>query len=176
MDVLAHGLWTNVMYKLIPETRNNKKTTWWGIFFGVFPDLVAFTPVFAYIFYRGIFLHTWIRFAPPEDTNQTIPLDQLTHHLYNFSHSLVIWLIVFVLVWLLFRKTPWVLLGWALHICIDIFSHSSQFFPTPFLFPISKFYVNGIPWAEPVFMIVNYSALVLLYIFLIPRIKRKFSV
>jgi hypothetical protein len=175
MDILAHSLWTNLMYKAIPETRKDKKTTWWGIFFGIFPDLVAFTPVFAYIFYRGIFLHQWIRFAPPEDSSQVIPLDQLTHHLYSFSHSLVIWAAVFGITWLVLKKLPWPLLGWALHICIDIFSHSSQFYPTPFLFPLSKFHVNGWPWADPWFIIINYGSLLIVYILIVPRLKKKFN-
>jgi hypothetical protein len=62
-----------------------------------------------------------------------------------------------------------------LHICIDIFSHSSAFFPTPFLFPVSNFYVNGHPWSHPTFMVINYGLLILLYLFVIPRLKQKFS-
>lgn len=163
------------MYKVIPQTRGNRRTTWWGIFWGVFPDIWAFTPVFGYFFYEAIFLHLPFRFENPQDTVQHLPLDGLTHHLYQLSHSLVIWAVVFGLTWVTIKKMPWPLLGWALHICIDIFSHSSKFFPTPFLFPISKFYVNGWAWASPVFMIVNYSLLLLLYLFLVPKLKSKFS-
>jgi len=175
MDILAHGLWTNILYKTIPATRQEQNTTGWGIFFGIFPDLAAFTPVFVFIFYRAIFLGQKLAFVRPEDGNEGIPLSDLTHTLYNFSHSLVIWVVVFGISWLILRKVPWVLLGWALHICIDIFSHSSQFFPTPFLFPISKFFINGWSWGEPVFMAVNYGLLIILYIFVVPKLKRRFS-
>jgi len=173
MDILAHGLWTNVMYKVIPNTQKDRKITRWGIFFGIFPDLFAFTPVFTDVFFRLIFFGQRLHFGPPEDNGQTIPLDNLTHHLYNLSHSLVVWALVFALAWLIFRRLPWVLLGWALHICIDIFSHNSHFFATPFLWPISNFHVEGWSWGSPVFMIVNYSLLLILYIFLVPRLKSK---
>lgn len=175
MDIFAHGLWTNVLYKAIPQTRKDKKTTFWGIFFGIFPDLVAFTPVFAYIFFEALFRHHRLMFASPQDATGPIPLEGLTHHLYELSHSLVIWAAAFGLTWLVIKKIPWPLLGWALHICIDIFSHSSKFFPTPFLFPVSDFYVNGWAWAEPVFMSVNYGLLLILYFFVIPGLKKKFS-
>lgn len=173
MDIFAHGLWTNVMYKAIPATRADKKTTWWGIFLGIFPDLWAFTPVFVYIFFEAIFKHHTFRFVSPQDSPGPLPLDSLTHHLYNLSHSLVVWLIIFGLTWLIIKKFPWPLLGWALHIGIDIFSHSSKFYPTPFLWPISSFHVNGWAWADPVFMLVNYGALLVLYLFLVPKLKRK---
>src|SRR5258708_4895758 len=99
MDILAHGLWTNIMYKVIPATKANKKTTYWGIFFGIFPDLWAFTPVFVYIFYNWIFHGQKFHFARPEDGG-IIPLSSLTHHLYSLSHSLVIWAVVFIIFWL----------------------------------------------------------------------------
>jgi hypothetical protein len=173
MDIFAHGLWTNVLYKAVPQTRNNKKTTFWGIFFGIFPDLWAFTPVFTYFIYEAIVLRQRPHFASPQDSPIPLPLNGLTHNLYNFSHSLVIWAVVFLFVWAVSKKLPWVLLGWALHVCIDIFSHSSKFYPTPFLFPISKFHVNGWPWASSVFMIVNYSLLLILYLFVVPRLRQK---
>lgn len=175
MDILAHGLWANIIYKAIPETRGDRKTTNWGIFFGIFPDLSAFTPVFAYIFYQTVFLGQKLALVRPEDNGQAIPLSSLTHNLYNFSHSLIIWGVVFLLAWLVFKKLPWVLFGWGLHIGLDIFSHSSKFFPTPFLFPFSKFTINGWSWAEPVFMLVNYGLLLILYLFLVPKLKQKLS-
>ncbi len=173
MDVLAHGLWTNVMYKLIPETKNNKHTTYWGVFFGIFPDIVAFSPLWFYILYNLVINHHTFKLVRPEDNGPAFPLETLTSQLYNFSHSLVIWAVIFAITWLIIKRLPWVLLGWALHIGIDIFSHSSQFYPTPFLFPISKFHINGHPWAELKFMVVNYGTLLILYVFLIPKWRKK---
>ena len=162
------------MYKVIPTTRANKKMTYWGVFFGVFPDIFAFTPVWLYIFYV-FFTGKGFRFSNPEDNGGHIPLDSLTHHLYNFSHSLIVWAVVFGITWLILRRMPWVLLGWALHIGIDIFSHSTKFFPTPFLWPVSNFHVNGYSWGTPIFMTINYGVLLILYIFLVPKLRQKFS-
>jgi len=175
MDILAHGLWTNVLYKVMPKTRRDRTTTNWGIFFGIFPDLFAFTPVFAYTIYSYLFLHRKFLLVHPEDSPRAIPLHDLTDQLYRFSHSLIIWAVAFILIWVFIKRFPWALLGWALHICIDIFSHSSKFFPTPFLFPISNFHINGHPWSHPTFMIINYGLLVILYLFVIPRLKQKFT-
>lgn len=162
------------MYKAIPSTRNEPRTTYWGIFFGIFPDILAFTPFWAYIFYNFLILRRKFEFVSPED-NGHIPWEGLTGSLYNLSHSLVVWAVIFIVVWLILKKIPWMLLGWALHIGIDIFSHSNQFFPTPFLWPVSKFHVNAVSWAGPVFMIVNYGALLLLYLFVVPRLKKLVS-
>src|SRR4051812_8308235 len=118
MDVLAHSLWTNVMYEMIPQTKSQKKMTRWGIFFGVFPDIVAFTPIWVYVFYDWIFRGHLFKFARPEDGG-AFPLENLTSHLYQFSHSLVIWAVVVIITWIIIRKFPLVLLGWALHIGID---------------------------------------------------------
>jgi hypothetical protein len=161
------------MYKLIPETKNRKRMTYWGVFFGIFPDILAFTPLWIYIFYNAFIRHQGFRFLSPEDNAPAFPLDRLTHGLYNISHSLVIWGVVFAVTWVLIKRVPWVLLGWALHICIDIFSHNSRFYPTPFLFPISNFHINGYPWSETKFMIINYGALLILYLFIIPKLIKK---
>ncbi len=170
MDVLAHGLWTNIMYKVIPDTRNNRKLTYWGIAFGILPDLVAFTPIFIYGIYSSIFLHQRFWSGPP---GSETPFYQYAVEAYNYSHSLVIWTAVLFVVWLLMRKFPWIMLGWALHILIDIFSHTDQYFATPFLFPISRFKISLISWGHPVFMAINYSLLIILYAWLIPKLINK---
>jgi hypothetical protein len=170
MDVLAHGLWTNIMYKVIPKTRNDRKTTYWGIAFGVLPDLASFTPVFIFAFYEAIFKGRQLFAGPPTNDN---PMFQYAVESYNFTHSFVIWLAVTVLVWLIVRKFPWILLGWVLHIVIDIFSHTEAFFATPFLFPISGFKISAVSWAHPIFMTINYGLLIILYVFFIPRITKR---
>ena len=106
----------------------------------------------------------------PDMENNVLPcIPQYVYQLYNFSHSLIIFGAIFVLVWLILRR-PWLpLLGWGLHIVIDIFSHNNMFFPTPFLFPISDFRVNATSWANPVFMAANYSILVLVYLIMYIR-------
>ena len=172
MDILAHGLWTNVMYKAIPETRNNRKLTYWGIAFGLLPDLVSFTPVFIYGLYALIFKHQAFFAGPPGPDN---PFFNYAVQSYNYTHSIVIWLAATILLWIILKKFPIIMLGWALHIFIDIFSHTEAFFATPFLFPISGFKISIVSWAHPVFMLINYSLLIILYLFVIPKIAKRTS-
>jgi hypothetical protein len=46
---------------------------------------------------------------------------------------------------------------------LDIFTHDIQFFPTPFLWPISDFHVNGHMWGTPEIFIPNVMVLAGLY-------------
>ena len=63
--------------------------------------------------------------------------------------------------------------AWGLHITMDIFTHPNNFFPTPFLWPVSDAHVNGIAWGEAVIFFPNLLLLALLYAwFLLTRKKR----
>jgi uncharacterized SAM-binding protein YcdF (DUF218 family) len=50
---------------------------------------------------------------------------------------------------------------------MDIPTHTSDFFPTHFLYPLSNVHVNGMSWGSPWFMLLNYSGLLIIYGFLI---------
>lgn len=171
MDILAHGLWTNVLFRALPKTGQDKKTTRWGIFFGVAPDLVAFGPLFLLGFYDSLFRGEPFLAGP--GTMDNSPIWHLTLNLYNFTHSLVILGIVLLFFYFIRKKFSWPLLGWALHVSVDIFSHTSQFFATPFLFPVSSFKISVISWADPRFMLINYSLLLIFYWLVVPRLKQK---
>jgi hypothetical protein len=94
---------------------------------------------------------------------------------YNYTHSLIFFLVVLAIVLIARKgKVYWPMFGWLLHILIDIPTHRG-FYETPFLFPLSGFrFTHGISWGHPVFMIINYSALILVYlgIFLVSRKKK----
>ena len=93
--------------------------------------------------------------------------------LYQFSHSLVIFVAVFGIVWLIRHEPSWVMLGWPLHILIDIPTHTTRFFATPFLWPISSYQFDGISWGQRWFLILNYSALASAYLYLLIRRLRQ---
>lgn len=169
MDVLAHGLWTNVMYKAIPSTRNSGKIILWGILFGMLPDIVSFTPVILVRLYNIIFANAPATFLT--NVFHTYKFSDYAIISYSYTHSILIWLLVVLLIWAMIKKFPWILLGWGLHVAIDIFSHTTDFFAVPFLFPISDFQISAISWAHPGFMIVNYFLLLFVYLILLPRLK-----
>ncbi|MDO8664161.1 MAG: hypothetical protein Q7K44_01235 [Candidatus Liptonbacteria bacterium] len=118
MDILSHGLWAGAATKSINLKRRKSLNVWLTAFWGVFPDLFAFTIPFIWLFFN--LLSGNINFsdihrptgAEPENkllfgngnTEQTqSSIAYLTSSLYNISHSLFIFLLIFGLV-ILIRK------------------------------------------------------------------------
>jgi hypothetical protein len=175
MDILAHMLWTNYgnrrANKLLEKKKKSPINIWWTTFWGVFPDLFAFgIPLIIAIF---LFMFNGDFSVFPSIHGSAS--DGLSMNLYHFSHSLIIWVFVFGIVWFIFKHPRLELLGWLLHILIDIPSHAADFYPTPFLFPISNYhFTHGISWRNPWFMIINYSLLIIVSIcFYISKKNRK---
>jgi hypothetical protein len=157
MDIFAHGFWS---YFLFYKDRNK----FLAILFGVLPDLLSFGILFL------ANLPTFLTSKPGPPDISTIP--QYVHISYNLTHSLIIAFIVILLVYIITKKFHYFLLTWPLHIFIDIFTHTKEFFPTPFLYPISNFKLNGISWANPTFMAINYSLILLAIIYIIWKKKK----
>lgn len=170
MDVLAHMLWTNYGARIGNKKLEKEKKPLiklaWATFWGVFPDLFAFTIPFCIAIFNLIFKGQSL--ASLKDHHGLASGFDIASFLYQFSHSIVIWAVVFSVVWFLCKRPRLALLGWALHILIDIPSHAATFYPTPFLFPISDFrFTHGVPWSNMWYMIINYSLLLIasLYFF-----------
>ncbi len=168
MDILAHMLWANYgaqagNLKLKKEKKPLINLTW-VTFWSVFPDLFAFAiPIVIAI--PAIIMNGF---------NLTRPdMFGLPATLYQYSHSLVLWAIIFIFVWILAKRPRLELLGWLLHILIDIPSHSATFYPTPFLFPISEYrFKDGISWSNTTFMIINYSLLLIVSLYIFRKNKK----
>lgn len=194
MDVFAHTLWTNAVFHY--KYHQQRKMRYLAAFFGVIPDLLGFTPLFVYLILSGRFFGE-DRFPFADTSHWSFGFAEQA---YNFTHSLVIFAVGFIIVhfalnfllsserrsawqaklspnrdpskigWIVF----WPMLGWALHILIDIPTHP-DFYSTPFLFPLSGFKNHyGVSWGHPVFMAINYSMLVLVYFRIYYYQKRKF--
>lgn len=179
MDILAHGLWTAAATKAVNEKTKNPLNVLAATFWGVFPDLFAFGIPFLwtiYILFTGeMRLSDWP--APAHDI-EPVPYTnlqplQLASSLYNLSHSLIVFALIFGFVILITRKLPRELFGWLLHILIDIPTHSYKLFPTPILWPLSSYkFLYGFSWGQAWFQIINYSALAFVYL-LLWRSKKK---
>ncbi len=250
MDILSHGLWAAAAAKAYnlactgrrsatpvygrTTVRPYKLNTWFTAWWGVFPDLFAFTIPFAWLILGPLFGDQVPRLDPPDSGEPPLTDSHWVFHLastlYNYSHSLIISSLLFAAVWLFQmyrlrerrlavgkpsaarasmvppiasgdrageaervptlvgttrvshtdnlsdaerpRRFPYELLGWLLHILIDIPTHSYSFYPTPFLWPISQYKFDGISWGTPWFMIVNYSSLAISYLVLWWKGKR----
>jgi len=172
MDIFSHGLWAgaaaqagNVSEKAQGFTKR-RISVWWTVVWGVFPDLFAFTIPFMWIMWQTITGQaSFGEFRPPHEPAQpnSFPMFALASSLYNISHSVIIFFLLFGVVFFIFKRPVWEMMGALIHILSDIPTHSYSFFPTPFLWPLSDFKVNGISWGTPWFMVLNYSAIVLVY-------------
>jgi hypothetical protein len=159
------------MYKSVPDVKNNRRIVFWGVILGILPDFISFVPVMLVRFIEIIRGNVEATFLT--DAYYTYAFADYGIISYNYTHSILIWLLATLLIWAGLKKFPWILLGWGLHIVIDIFSHTTDFFATPFLFPFSNFQISVVNWSHPIFMLVNYALLLVLYIFFIPRTKAR---
>ena len=64
--------------------------------------------------------------------------------LYPAGHSLMVFLVVFGTATILARRIVFEMLGWLMHILIDIPTHSFSYYATRFLWPISDYRIDGI--------------------------------
>ncbi len=153
MDTLSHGLYGGIAFG-----RKTKVSYWKSFFFGVAPDLFSF----------GIFtVATVLGLVAGPDWGAGTPdpsaIPTYVHHLYNVTHSFITAAVVIGLVWFIIKRMPVEMFAWPLHIIVDIPTHSSAFFPTPFLWPFLDYRFDGISWSNPYIFIPNVALLVVLY-------------
>lgn len=180
MDILSHGLWAAVGAKAInKKSPAQKVNVWLATFWGMFPDLFAFVPAFVLLFIARL-QGKVIPFGRPQGSigdMSSNPIFGVSLYLYNYSHSLVIFIAVVALVFIANyffltprfgrRLIPWEMGGWAFHILCDIPTHTTQFFPTPIFWPISSWhFVHGFSWGQPWFMVLNYGLLLVVWLYL----------
>jgi hypothetical protein len=156
MDFFAHLLWSGIIFV--------DSNLILGCLCGVLPDLAAFLP--------DLFRprRNRIDWRSPEGRQAfvTSPQYERSLRVYSWTHSLVVWGIAIgigTIIWgIVGGAYPWFLFGGVIHICIDIPTHSKDFYAPAFLTPLSKVRVNGYPWANKWFMIINYASIVLFII------------
>lgn len=153
MDIISHGLWGGVAFG-----RKNRRNFLLAFAIGMLPDIFSFGTLWLANILGLYQRPDWSQGPPPMDN-----IPPFVSHLYNATHSLIIFLAVFLIIWAVRKKPFWLLGAWGLHILIDIPSHSFKFFATPFLWPVSDFKVNGIQWGNPVIYIPNLILLAIFY-------------
>ena len=156
MEIVAHGLWAAAAAVAARRSARIRLRLAWTVWWGVFPDVLAFGP--------SIVAGLWLRLAGGPDA-----VHRHVHFglpLYPAGHSLIVFLLVFGVVSLLARRVVFEMLGWLLHILIDIPTHSLRYYATRFLWPVSGFRVDGVAWWTPWFWVATYVALLAVYILL----------
>ena len=153
MDILSHGLWGGIAFG-----RGNRPSFWLAFVLGMAPDLLSFGILYGAV---GLGLADPPDFSHGTPPESTIP--QYVHHLYNVTHSFLVFLLVFVLAWRLRGRALWELAAWGLHVLVDVPTHSYAFFPTPVLWPLSNWKFDGWQWMTPVIIVSNYVLLAVCY-------------
>jgi len=171
MDIFAHGLWAGAGAKALNKRDGKRHVSVWAmVLWGMFPDLFAFSIPFIWLVWGLVFGHIdFSQFAghrpPLAEPGQmdSVWALQISNYLYNISHSLVIFSVVFFGVWAYFKQARLELFGWLIHILMDVPTHTYAFFPTPVFWPLFGWKFNGISWGQPWFMVLNYSLILLAY-------------
>jgi hypothetical protein len=171
MDILAHGLWATAGAIGLRRKTQVATSLGWAAFWGVFPDLFSFTiPATVRIWW--LLTGATRSLLPDPHGPQHF---QFVWQLYHCSHSLVVFGLAFGLVWVFARRPVFSMLGWLLHIAVDIFTHRG-IFATHFLWPLSSFGWDGTPWESTWFLAANYitlAAVCLLFFFRSARSARQ---
>jgi membrane-bound metal-dependent hydrolase YbcI (DUF457 family) len=155
MDILSHALWGGISFG-----RRSKKVFLLAAGISVLPDILT-EGLFGVLYLLNIGGMPGWENGHPDITNYPM----FAQTLYNITHSLVIFVLVFMLLWFALRKPLWVVATWGLHIVIDIPTHSVALFPTPFLWPISNVKVDGIGWDNPIILAIDIIMLIAAYSF-----------
>ena len=151
MDTLSHALWGKGLF-------GYRKYQWYSILFGAIPDLSSFG---IYFLYNLIVNPFGLKFGKPELSE----LPFWVYSMYDFSHSLIIALIFIGIAYTINKDFCFPMLAWPLHIFLDFFTHSIEYFPTPILWPISDYRFDGIPWSNPYIMLINILCILLIFIY-----------
>lgn len=158
MDYISHGLWSYIFFYKI-------KRPFYAVIFGLLPDSVSWLIYFFYRLLSGG--------MPRRPIVAEIPA--WVFLLYDISHSLIVAAIIISIIFLIWKKVPLYIFAWPIAIVIDVFTHTREFLPTPFLWPLSDWKFPGISWGTKWFVIINYMLIVVL-LFLInyeKKIKKK---
>lgn len=163
MDIVSHGLWGGAALG-----RKSRNLYFLAFGLSVLPDLLAEGVMFslAYLKLDGM---PSLENGHPE----LVEFPVYARNFYNVTHSFIVFSILFAIVWAVGRKPFYPLIAWAVHIGIDIPTHSLDLFPTPFLWPLSDYRFDGIGWRSPIIMIPNIVLLGTVYGLWYYRRKRR---
>ena len=154
MDTLSHALYGKGLF-------GYKKYRWYSFFFGIIPDIFSFGIYFIYLIVFSEF-----EFGRP--SREELPY--WVYDLYDISHSMVTALVFIAIAYKINKDFAWPMLAWPMHIIVDFFTHSIEFFPTPILWPISDYRFDGVPRSNPYVLVINF---VLIFVIFIYRRKNK---
>jgi len=167
VDILAHSLWALALAGAAPRKVRPRMRLPWAAAWGILPDLATFAVPAVVRIWR---LATGASKSLLPDGSG--PRFDWVWNVYNGTHSAFVLAVVFGAVRLILRRPVWEMLGWALHILIDVFTHNGLF-AVQFLWPLSAIHVNGARWEAGWLLAANYAALAAVCILLWVDGRRK---
>lgn len=163
MDILAHGLWAGLGARALARRRPVPPRIAIAVMvMAVLPDLIHLLPVLAWTLGgAGTAAELW-RYAialPGQEPGMPEWVGTAAHHLHCSLHSGLLALPVTLALWRWRAGLGLPLAGWWSHILIDVLTHSSEYYPSPVLYPLTYRGFDGLAWNMPWFMAANYAAL-----------------
>ena len=156
MDYVSHGVWSYIFF-------NKIKRPFLAVLFGLLPDTLSWL---IYAIYRIVFTGT---FGKPVLAD----IPDWTFTLYNISHSLIVATAIILIIFIGLRRVPIYIFAWPIAIIIDLLTHTRDFLPTPFLWPLSSWTFPGISWGTWQFLTINYILIAIFLGWIIYRKKRR---
>ena len=176
MDILAHALWAGAAAVAVQQSVGlDRRSVAATVVLAVLPDVMHLLPILAWVVFGDGPVATLQAYAFPTPGQEPVlpaMVQLLSHHLHCTAHSLVVAGAVTLLIGVLLRRWWWPLMGWWLHILLDIPTHSADYYPVPALYPFTMSGIDGIAWNTPWFMIANYAALAGVALWLALRRRR----
>lgn len=170
MDILAHALWAGAGVMLAQRRWPvSPRTAALTLALAVAPDLPHLVPILGWsVFGDGTAAAVagYANAIPGQEPALPSMVQFLSHHLHCLTHSAIIAGVLTLLMWAWLRSLWIPLLGWWSHIVIDVFTHSADYYPSPFLYPITRQGFDGVAWNTPWAIAINYAALAAAYLWL----------
>ena len=163
MDIVAHTLWAGVAVAVLRRYRPvSRRAVVATMGMAALPDVAQLLPIVAWWWFGEGTLAVVLAYAtavPGHEPALPSTVQWFSHHLHCIMHSALVAGAVTLLLWLLTRRLWIPLLGWWLHIVIDVFTHSAEYYPAPVLYPITERGFDGVAWNTPWALALNYVAL-----------------
>jgi hypothetical protein len=142
MEIVAHGFRAAAAAIAGKRSVTPGIRVGWTVWWAAFPDVLAFGPLVA----AAVWLRLAGRFDPSGGFDRS-PV-HIGLPLYQAGHSLVVFLVVFGVATVTARRIVFEMLGWLLHILIDIPTHRFSYYATRFLWPLSDYRVPRVRWCD----------------------------
>ena len=176
MDVISHGLWAGAAGVALRRRRGgSRRVVAATVMLGILPDLLQVVPTLLYgatLPDPFAFVHSHITAVPGAEPPMPPAVHAWSHHLHCVMHSVVVAGLATLVALRAWRAALPPLVGWWLHIALDVPTHSSDYYPVPLFYPLTYWGFDGVDWTTPWVLALNYAALVAAFAWLWVRRPR----